>query len=120
MSDYREILEQELSNISSDESDYICKMAGQVPLYMLPAAAGGGLLGGAVIHSLFTPDREEIERKAKENQMSNNLLSAALGATAAWFGKPVVKGMLTPKPESTVSFSSDEFDDIWKNRRKAL
>jgi len=80
---------------------------------------GSGAVGGYMLGGGSSKQEEEI-KKLKGDQFRNNLLSAALGAGVMWYAKDPIKGALVPTPTRSTRLPADEFDEIWKSRRRLL
>ena len=118
---YLSIYQRELENVSDGEVDFFIKTSSNLSNLLGAGLIAGGLgVGGISLANSIREDNAEKLKKAKEDQLKNNLLSAALGAGAMWFAREPIKGFFAPSPDKATQFRGTEFDEIWKNRRKAL
>ena len=116
-SSIRDIISREAASLSDQEVEYFHKTA--FSLGSLAAAlATGGVVGGLSGHYLGSR-MSNAEREALKEQASRNaLLGAGAGAATALALRKPVQGFVAPDPEDAVVLDDEEFDDLWKQRKK--
>ena len=121
MSAVRDMIAKEASRITEEELQYTSKVAGANYSLgqLLAAGAFGSLAGYGAKHYLgdSVSDQERAELEAKANQ--NALLGAGIGAAGALALRKPVQGLVAPDPDDMVYMNDDEFDDLWKQRRRS-
>jgi hypothetical protein len=117
MSSIKSIISKEAAGITADEVDYVSKVASNITPALLTGALGlgSGLLGGYYYGSGITnTEKQELEEKATRNA----LLGGTVGALGALTLRKPVRGMLAPDPDDMVVLNDEEFDDLWKQRKR--
>ena len=116
MSEYKHILQQELDSVSAEDAAFLEKTASAAWLAAVGSAGlTAGYMGGRQMYN--NPQTEDKKKEIEATNIRNMLLTGALGAGAAWLGKPYIKGFFSPKLERSTDLSKDIFDDIWKKRK---
>jgi hypothetical protein len=121
MSAVRDMIAKEASRITEEELQYTSKVAGANYSLgqLLATGAAAGLAGYAAKHYLgdAVSDQERAELEAKANQRA--LLGAGIGAAGALALRKPVQGIVAPDPDDMVYMNDEEFDDLWKQRRRS-
>ena len=118
MSAIHDMIRREAMSLSDDEVQHFAKVAG-FNLSNAGILAGGALAGFLGRHFMgdHVSDQERAELEAKANQRA--LLGAGIGAAGALALRKPVQGLVAPDPEDMVYMNDDEFDDLWKQRRRS-
>ena len=117
MSSIKSIISKEAAGITVDEVEYVSKLASSVTPALIAGALGlgTGVLGGYAYGSGITnQEKKELEEKATRNA----LLGGTVGALGALSLRKPVRGLLAPDPDDMVILDDEEFDDLWKQRRR--